>query len=100
MPVQDILMESHEERISTIESDLKEVLPALGRLDQRMEDLTSTNGWLARIDRKIDLIAAFETRLASLETSRKSVRAGIKWLSGIVATVVAAIVLARFGLHP
>jgi Haemolysin XhlA len=87
------------------EDTITEIQIALARLE------TAVTAGFARMDEKLDGLSGrvdnlessgkrMSTAVASLEVSRKSIRASIKWIGGILATVVAALVLAKIGLKP
>lgn len=126
MPNTDnILLEAHEDRIKDLERQLtslsNQILPVLARLEQvvtngfervndRMDDGEERFERLERGLREIEIAAREDTArdiardntVASLqlaESERKDRRKAVwKWVGGITATVLTAIILALFGL--
>lgn len=90
--VEDILFESHEDRLGRVESNLVELtnqaLPLLARLEERVDGVSSS---LSRIEEKLDSINGLDQRLTAAEGSWGRVKTVGKWIGAVAATVVAGI---------
>jgi t-SNARE complex subunit (syntaxin) len=97
------LLESPEDRIFRMEELMNQLVPSLARMEAKMDSLVEDVHTIQDDVRHIG--SENHKRDISIRTliddaaSNKSARAArSKWLGGVVATVLAALILALFGL--